>query len=161
MRRCWVRVPAAEAEQAVARMLELFPDGLVAGADDGSGDGGSGKVTWPPGTAEIRLAQDDPRLAATAAELSPGGYDLIVDDASHDGKLSEVTFGLLWPLVRPGRWYVLEDWSVACLPGYREHYGDSMLRLAESFLVMLQPGGELDVIEYRFGQAILHKREMP
>jgi ribosomal protein L11 methyltransferase len=33
VRRCWVRVPAAEAERAAARMLELFPDGLVEEAD--------------------------------------------------------------------------------------------------------------------------------
>ena len=144
----------------------LFPDGLVVGADDGSGAGGSvpGSVIWPPGTMAIRAGQDDPRIAAEAAELSPDGYDLIVDDASHDGKLSQATFGLLWPLVKPGRWYVLEDWWLGYLPWARERYGDSMLRAAESFLPMLggppwedrYPAG-IDVLEYRPGQVIIHK----
>lgn len=138
---------------------ELFPYGLVAGADDGSGLGGSGKgVTWPAGTAAIRAGQDDPRLAAEASALSPDGYDLVVDDASHDGLLSEATFRLLWPLVKPGRWYVLEDWAVGYLPAWSDAFGGSMLSLAQSFLTMLAPDSELDVAEYRFGQAILHKR---
>jgi hypothetical protein len=135
---------------------ELFPDGLVAGADNGA------EITpvWPPGTVAIRCGQDDPALAVAALAASPDGYDLVVDDASHVGELSAATFALLWPLVRPGRWYVLEDWTVGLAEPWVHQYGDSMLRLAESFLRMLGPRGDVDSVEYRYGQAILHKREV-
>lgn len=130
----------------------LFPQGIVAGIDHRDG------AHWPPGTRRIVGGQDDPAVAGAAREASPGGWDLIVDDASHDGALSGATFALLWPQVRPGRWYVLEDWSVALVEPYASQFGDSMLRLAESFLPMLVPGGELESAEYRCGQAILRKR---
>ena len=134
---------------------ELFPDGLVAGADNGA----EIRPAWPPGTVAITAGQDDPALAAAAWDASPDGYDLIVDDASHVGELSAATFRLLWPLVRPGRWYVLEDWTVGYAEPWVHQFGDSMLRLAESFLQMLTPGGDIDSVEYRYGQVFIHKRE--
>jgi hypothetical protein len=147
---------------------KLFPDGLVAGADNGA----DGPPAWPPGTAVIAAGQDSPELAERAREISPDGYDLIIDDASHDGLLSEMTFRLLWPQVKPGGWYVLEDWFVGYLPSYADGsdgtYDDSMLRLAQSFLPMIggyPPGNgwgeypsEADVIEYRLGLAIIRRR---
>lgn len=139
----------------------LFPAGEVVGVDNAA----EGRAVWPPGTYAIGTEQDDPELPGMAAHASPGGYDLIVDDASHDGKLTRATWELLWPLVKPGGWYVIEDWWVGYLPWAVGRYGDSMLRLAESFLPMLgdEPGSSnrfpagIDVLEYRPGQAIIHK----
>jgi cephalosporin hydroxylase len=138
----------------------LFPEGLVAGVDNDT----EGPAVWPAGTVSIAAGQDDPEMAKQARQASPGGYDLIVDDASHQGPLSQATFALLWPLVKPGGWYVVEDWWLGYLPWAAGQYGDSMLRLAESFLPMLGgppaedrfPSG-IDVLEYRPGQAIIHK----
>jgi hypothetical protein len=147
---------------------DLFPAGLVAGADQDP------SCHWPDGTVRIVAAQESEDLADMARLASPQGWDLIVDDASHNGILSEVTFRMLWPLVKPGGWYVLEDWAVGYLPGYA--LGDSMLKLAESFLRMLEPapgatdlgghqigrtGSQLAEAWYRFGQAMLHKQEAP
>jgi predicted O-methyltransferase YrrM len=152
---------------------ELFPEGLVVGVDINE------NADWA-GAVKIVASQDSPEMANLARKVSPGGYDLIVDDASHDGHLSQKTFRLLFPLVKPGGWYVLEDWAIGYLPGYSSKRGDSMLRLAESFLPMLgyepphtpevpapfwalrpkpEPLSEIDVIEYRFSQAFIHKRE--
>lgn len=140
---------------------ELFPEGVIVGVDNNKNS------TFPEGTIAIIGNQDDPEMAGYARTASPGGYDLIVDDASHEGHLSEVTFRLLFPLVKPGGYYVLEDWAVGYLPQYG--FDDSMLRFAQSFLKMLtpEPGtevsktvspGDIDVIEYRFSQAIIHRR---
>jgi hypothetical protein len=41
-------------------------------------------------------------------------YDLIVDDASHDGAKTVQTFEILWPLVKTGGYYVIEDWQLCC-----------------------------------------------
>jgi hypothetical protein len=60
--------------------------------------------------------------------------------------------------VRPGGWYVIEDWFV----GYGNHplhAGDhSMMRTAESFLALFtEPGGEVGSVEYRYGMIIIRK----
>ena len=148
---------------------ELFPEGLIAGADWDPG------ATWPEGTAQIRCAQDDPLLPELAAGISPGGWDLIVDDASHDGALTEAAFRLLWPLVKPGGWYVIEDWQLAVIEPWKDTDrcgGDAMLRLVESFIRQLEPapgsrdfagepngpsGSGISELRYRYGQAMLHK----
>ena len=67
--------------------------------------------------------------------------------------------------MKPGGWYVIEDWWLGYLDWAQGKYGDSMLRTAESFLPMLgdQPGSSNTypaghhVLEYRPGQLIMRK----
>lgn len=68
-------------------------------------------IAWPDGTHKVVSEQDNPSLPALVAGFSPGGFDLIVDDASHLGDKTLTTFALLWPLVRPSGVYVVEDWA--------------------------------------------------
>ncbi len=128
----------------------LFPDGLIVGVDNDP------KARWPDGTRQVIASQDDAELPAYLAVLSPA-YDLIVDDASHHGHLSKRTWDLLWSLVAPGGWYVLEDWMV----GFDTWagYDNSMLHLAKTFLHTLdQLDGDVESVEYRYGLAIIKKR---
>ena len=117
------------------------------------------QATWPAGTRKIISFQDDPALPGVLG----GQYGLIVDDASHDGNLTMASFGLLWPLVAPGGFYVVEDWTVALRDdphwGPQAGWGDSMLRCAESFLPLLAwRDGECESVEYRYGLVIIRKR---
>lgn len=90
---------------SLAMWQDLFPDGVVIGVDR------EPSCIWPEGTIKVMANQDEAGLADKVAIFAPGGCDLIVDDASHIGHLSEATFGLLWPLVRAGGFYVVEDWA--------------------------------------------------
>jgi len=134
----------------------LFPTGLIVGVDC------STSAHWPIGTVKIVAGQDDETLPNRLTEASDTGFDMIIEDASHDGKLSRRTWELLWPLVVPGGWYVLEDWMVG-LDGWTTEDGwgfdDSMLITAQSFLRKLDSrDSDVESIEYRYGLAILHKR---
>lgn len=123
----------------------LFPDGAIVGIDSNA------SARWPAGTVRVVSDQANDDLPALVAPHGP--FDLIVDDASHEGGLTRRTWELLWPLVAPGRYYVIEDWQVAFWPGRN----DSMLRMAESLLPALN-GGDVDSITYRHGQIILRKK---
>lgn len=83
----------------------LFPSGTVIGVDH------KADAWWTEGSIKIVAGQDDPALPAMVSEHAPDGCHLIVDDASHIGDLTLATFGLLWPLVKPGCHYVVEDWA--------------------------------------------------
>lgn len=85
----------------------LFPGATVVGVDINPG------AVWPQGTHSIVMSQDNPELAELVSEHAPGGYDLIVDDASHLAEATFRTFLMLWPLVKPGCYYVVEDWTTA------------------------------------------------
>ena len=126
----------------------LFPTGLVAGVDVDP------RCQWPEGTVPVICAQDDETLPGLLAAHSPQ-WDLFVDDASHDGKLTAETFRLLWPLVAPGGFYVVEDWMVG-LGGWG--FDASMLTTVQGLLSLLTKGGDVEDITYRYGLAVLRKK---
>lgn len=63
------------------------------------------------------------QLTSIVHQLSQGGqkgFDLMVDDGSHNHQDILQTWGVLWPLVAPGGIYVLEDTCTSYLSGYDE-----------------------------------------
>lgn len=125
----------------------LFPLGTVTGVDIGDG------CTWPGGTVKVVSAQDAPDLPERLA----GPFGLIVDDASHEEGPTVRSFGLLWPLVQPGGYYVVEDWTVGLVEPHL--WGPGMLNAARSFLPLLgDKDGDTESVEYRYGMIIVRKR---
>jgi len=84
---------------------DLIPQGTIIGIDHDPNAG------WTSGAKQIIAEQDDAELAAKVSVFAPDGCDLIVDDASHIAHLTAATFAQLWPLVKPGGYYVVEDWA--------------------------------------------------
>lgn len=136
---------------SLATWRDLFPDGVIAGIDQDP------HAHWPPGTIRIVAGQDDPALPSLLAPHAEQ-WDLIVDDASHDGDLTAATLELLWPLVSPGGYYVIEDWFT----GFGDYRGacksPGMLVLAQSLLERLRPDSDTESVTYRYGMAIIRKK---
>jgi hypothetical protein len=47
----------------------------------------------------------------TLRSLVTGPLDLVIDDASHEYDNTAASFDVLFPMLRPGGWYVIEDWG--------------------------------------------------
>lgn len=124
----------------------LFPLGDITGADINPA------ATFPKGVRKVLASQDDPRLG----ELGP--FDLIVDDASHDGALTAKTFAIMWPGVKPGGFYVVEDWFIGIEKYTDGNYDPVMLDTVSSFLRLLTKNSECESVLYKYGLAILKKR---
>jgi predicted O-methyltransferase YrrM len=60
----------------------------------------------------IDQADREALLGAIGAAGASGDLDLVVDDASHLLGPTRASFEALFPLVRPGGWYLVEDWAV-------------------------------------------------
>ena len=158
---------------------DIFPRGLIAGIDFNP------TSHWPPGTIAIVAEQADPGLPAMLAAHAPA-WDLIVDDGSHNGGKTAATFDLLWPLISPGGYYVIEDWFLglplwlttgcwntgprAGSPEINACYDPGMLRVVQDLLTRLdepfrgacntsgQPREtEVESVTCRYGLAIVHK----
>jgi hypothetical protein len=54
---------------------------------------------------------DSAKLQSICKEHFPDGVDLVIDDASHIGHLSRLTFNSIFPHVRSGGLYIIEDWG--------------------------------------------------
>lgn len=95
---------------------EYFPHGKIYGIDiyDKRGLDGERLKTFMG-------SQDDPKfLNAVIGEI--GSPDIIIDDASHINKLTIKTFELLFPRLKKGGIYVIEDLECA----YRWDFGGSV-----------------------------------
>ncbi len=73
-------------------------------------------VTLDDPTGRIRVfqgeQQDRDLLDRIAAEVAPGGFDVIIDDASHIGQLTRISFWHLFEHhLKPGGLYFIEDWG--------------------------------------------------
>lgn len=79
-------------------------------------------------TGRVKMFQceqsDAQRLDLIASQASPGGYNIIVDDASHIAALSAITFRtLFYRHLKPGGFYAIEDWGT----GYWSWWPDGEL----------------------------------
>lgn len=129
---------------------DMFPGAIVVGVDIDP------NARWPTGTERVVSDQANARLPYVLREFAPA-YFLIVDDASHDGGLTYLSFLNLWPLIAPDGFYVIEDWGVgfARFPGWN----DSMLRTAEKLLMLLEhPASDVASITYSNGLIVLRKK---
>lgn len=57
------------------------------------------------------------RLRAIVRQELGGALDFVIDDASHEHGPTKQMFEALFPLVRPGGWYAIEDWAWDLQPG--------------------------------------------
>ena len=103
---------------------------------------------------------DSERLRQIVDTEFDGPLDLVIDDASHMYDLTKSSFTTLFPLLRPGGIYVIEDWAWEYLPACaapdhpwaaRESLTKLVFELAE--LVGSARNGAVDRLEVREGFA--------
>jgi cephalosporin hydroxylase len=117
------------------------------------------RTIWEIGAKLVMSDQADPALPAKILARCAASPSLVVDDASHDGPKTLGTWALLWPIVAPGGFYVVEDWFV----GFDTHpdYDGSMLDFARQLLMTLDGQSLIGVesVTYRYGMIVIKKRD--
>ena len=83
---------------------------------------------------------DEAALRAILAQDLAGPLDLVLDDASHDYELTRASFEILFPVIRPGGCYALEDWQWAHAPGFWDRKDRPALSNLLFQLLMLAAG---------------------
>jgi cephalosporin hydroxylase len=137
----------------------LFPYGIVVGVDKDP------NAVWPEGTHRVIADQTSTVLPHNLRQIlydearwDEPLYDLIIDDASHIGTRTMATFLNLFPLVAPGRWYVIEDWGVGYV-GQAPMYEPGMVDAAQSFVNMCAEGTwDVGEVRYRSGMIIIQRK---
>lgn len=71
--------------------------------------------------------QSDVNTYSIVSSDYPGGFDIIIDDASHENLLTIQTFTMYWPLIRRGGKYIVEDLHCS----FSECTGNSRQRLKQ------------------------------
>lgn len=97
---------------------DYFEKGLIVGIDINNIDieDPTGRIKFYSG-----LQEDEKLLDKVSAECAPEGFDIIIDDCSHIGSLSQKSFWYLFENhLKPGGIYVIEDWGT----GYWDSWFD-------------------------------------
>ena len=119
---------------------DLFPNGQIAGLDLNPIpiQDDSGRLHIYQG-----FQQDPDILDQIAAEVAPGGFDIIIDDASHLGQYTRDSF---WHLFRhhlkPGGIYVIDDWGCSYRSDWADGHGFTGSRESIGASHRDQPRGE-------------------
>src|SRR5438309_2343913 len=95
---------------------DYFRQGLIVGLDFNplKIDDPSGRIRLYNG-----MQQDTALLDRIAGETAPQGFDVIIDDCSHIGELTRISFWHLFDNhLKPGGVYVIEDWSTGYWDGW-------------------------------------------
>ena len=65
--------------------------------------------------------QDDPALySRIIAENGIAAFDLIIDDCAHIGSIAAASFWMLFPKLKAGGLYIIEDWGAGYWPKWPE-----------------------------------------
>ena len=99
---------------------DYFQRGLIVGLDFNpiKIDDPSGRIRLYNG-----MQQDTALLDRIAGETAPQGFDVIIDDCSHIGELTRISFWHLFDNhLKPGGLYFIEDWST----GYWDSWFDGL-----------------------------------
>lgn len=95
---------------------DYFPAGIIAGLDINPVvvDDSSGRIRVYQG-----LQQDTRLLDRIRQETAPEGFDIIIDDCSHIGEFSAISFWHLFERhLKPGGLFVIEDWGTGYMAGF-------------------------------------------
>ncbi len=74
---------------------------------------------------------DETRLRSIVAKSTDGPLDIVIDDASHLYLPTRRSFEVLFPLLRPGGAYFIEDWRAGTRPRFRTAEGTVDMVLKE------------------------------
>lgn len=98
-------------------------------------------------------------------EFGAAPPDVIIDDASHSYENTKRTFEITFPLLRPGGWYLIEDWGWGHWPEHerldRVYDGQTSLSMLVMELLMLCASRSDLVCEVRVFPAFACIRKSP
>jgi len=97
--------------------LDYFPNAHIFGLENGNM---GNPDLWPRGDRVTIFAGDQARVPDLwSVVLRAGGrFDIILDDGGHTMWQQQLSFAALWPSVRSGGFYVIEDTHTSRLDGF-------------------------------------------
>ena len=97
------------------------------------------------------------------AEFGTDQLDLVIDDASHATELTRASFDVLFPRVRPGGIFIIEDWAWAHLPfaAYRLDEVPLTAVVIETIMACASRSGIIDEVIIDPHWALIRRGEKP
>ena len=96
--------------ESIKAWLQYFPNGKIFGVDNFQGSNEWNTPGFPHERYVFNCAdQKDPVFWECFIANHGKDWDVIVDDGGHEAPQIQVTFASMWPVMRPGGFYCVED----------------------------------------------------
>ena len=100
--------------ESISYFRDFFthPDAKIVGFDSHSCDHyGMGSGPYSGSTHNVVFCQGDQKDSNAIKKVceTHGPFNVVMDDASHDPQLTEDVFHLVWPFIKEGGFYIVED----------------------------------------------------
>lgn len=110
--------------------------------------------------------RDQSRLGALADAGFEGPLDLVIDDASHLYDPTRTSFEALFPRLRPGGLYIIEDWAWAHWPRFQGAASPfareiPLTRLVAELVAAVGSGDQVRAVSVRRGFVAIERGELP
>lgn len=139
---------------SIIMWLEYFPNAKVYGVD-------IVPRTRPPESDRYKFFQGDQQNVdfwrATAPQMGP--LDIVIDDGGHTCGQIEVSFRCLWPALRPGGLYCIEDLGAAYNPDTQTPGLGNQIEFIKSFIDRINLSrGDFESLHFYRELAIIRKK---
>jgi cephalosporin hydroxylase len=104
--------------ESLKTFATYFKNGKIIGID--IDDRGTDFSEFPGVTFAVGDQRDNAGLSRICSTHAPDGIDIIIDDASHFGEWSLISYNALFPFLKSGGLYIIEDWAT----GYWDDWPD-------------------------------------
>lgn len=104
--------------ESIKMWLDYFPNAFIYGIDivSHTNPWNTPGADTHPRYKFLQGDQSDPTMWECLKANWGSDWDIVIDDGSHFSKDVIMAFNCLWPSVRPGGLYCVEDLGVACAP---------------------------------------------
>lgn len=109
---------------------EYFPNSFVWGIDNNEEK--KCPIAFSEDKIRFRTGLQDDYDFLTNLSKEAGAFDIIIDDCSHISDLTIKSFEILWPLLKSGGIYVIEDLHVCTMAPIYLRHGPSALQYIDS-----------------------------
>lgn len=93
--------------------VEYFPKGSITAIDNNPK-----RKQFEEGKIKIFIGDQADAEFLKSVNTQTGPYDIIIDDGGHMMQQQIISFQTLFPLLKDGGYYVIEDWQTSYLPKY-------------------------------------------
>jgi len=104
--------------ESLKTFASYFAKGRIVGID--ITDRGADFSDFPNIAFRLCDQRDAQTLGSICSTLAPDGLDIIVDDASHYGLWSLMSYNALFAHLKPGGLYIVEDWATGYWDDWRD-----------------------------------------
>lgn len=149
---------------SIQMWLEYFPNALIYGVDNAQGTNDWTRIQWGHAPSRYTFVHGDQSSVDfwngfIHTNFNGIQWDIVIDDGGHFANQVITSFECLWPHVKSGGLYCIEDLACSYNPIYQPHGATTPMDMLKAKLDTMHTfGSDVDSVYFARQLAIIRKR---